>query len=120
MGSSFKSRGRFIACMLYSFAFSHAALAAVAYDHDLSERLSWSSGRSESGWDYDLVLFAEIPPEIDPKTICIDDPRLPPGTIVVRIRVIAEPREVVVEECEGIPWSERSRTNGDCPRDCPL
>ena len=71
---------------------------------ELALRLSWSSGKSISGWDFDVVLNDEIPPAIDPTTICIDDPRLPPGKVIVRIRVASESREVSIEECDGIPW----------------
>src|SRR5215204_7803536 len=66
-----------------------------------ARRLSWSSGKSIKGWDYEVVLSGEIPPAIDAETICIDDPRLPQDKVVVRIRVGSEPRSVSIEECDG-------------------
>lgn len=70
----------------------------------IKQRLSRSFGLVDNGWVFDYAVYTDIPKGIDPNTICIDDPRLAPPLIVFRVHVKSEPREVVVEEFEGISW----------------
>jgi hypothetical protein len=71
---------------------------------EIRSRLGSECEMAGEGWRYDYVLSPKMPSGIEAGTIIIDDPRLPPGTVVARIYVKGEPPEVVVEECEEIPW----------------
>ena len=64
----------------------------------VKNEIAASFGPEKGGWIFDYSRYSGIPKDIEPDTVCVDDPRLNPPKLLFRVHVRSEAYQVIVEE----------------------